>query len=616
MQPGEPRLAINYGADSTRAVLAWPDGRWQPLSFDGAMVLSSAVHTSGPLVGQAAWRHAASDPDGLVVSPMAGIADDAPAAGELTAATLRHVAAEAARATGGPVADVRMVVPAGWGPRRRTWLRQAAHRAGLGQPRLVEAPVAAADRLLTVGVQVPVGAFLLFCDLGAGCEATVLRRGPAGFEVLATVADTQAGARGIDDRLLAALTDTAPDSAQRWATRAALRTAREQLSTQTVVTVPMPPPVPPMVLHSRIVDEIAEPVLKQAADLAVQAVTAADLTVDQLTGVYLIGGAAVTPAAPQVIGAVLGATPVAVTEPGIAAVLGAAGADTGVPASAPAPAAAVPPVRRLSAILLPGVASLALYGHMVFTATFHNGTPDRKAYGYYVLATWAELTTAAVFALIASLAAGSLFGAALTQSLHRDGAPAPRTLRSPGGQVAGGIAVALACGLAVAALYGVAAAVYFGLPVSGLLRWALLPTLPTAVIAAALAWLAARRHVTPPRGWDGLLTFPTGSVCLTAVGTALLAMWWHGPAPAVLSGSIDIVGRAGGVLVGAGIAWAVVRHPALRAGLAAFLALFGFLLVGAGGVSILAVAYAIAVTVWWAYRLWLVARLPTHPGHG
>src|ERR687890_37207 len=98
MQPGQPQLSIDYGTTCTRAVLGWPDGRWEP--------------------------------------------------------------------------------------RRRTWLRQVAHAAGLGQPRLVDAPVAAATRLLASGVQVPVGGFLLIGDLGAGCEATVLRRGPTGCEVL------------------------------------------------------------------------------------------------------------------------------------------------------------------------------------------------------------------------------------------------------------------------------------------------------------------------------------------------------------------------------------------------------------------------------------------------
>jgi hypothetical protein len=72
MQSGDARLAIGYGADSTRAVVAWPDGGWRPLTFDGdgGPVLSSAVHTTGMLVGQAAWRAAATTPDEFVPTPL------------------------------------------------------------------------------------------------------------------------------------------------------------------------------------------------------------------------------------------------------------------------------------------------------------------------------------------------------------------------------------------------------------------------------------------------------------------------------------------------------------------------------------------------------------------
>jgi molecular chaperone DnaK (HSP70) len=188
MQPstGEPRLAIDYGAADTTAVLVWPDGAWTRLALDGAGVTSNAVYAAvdaEPVVGAAAWRQAVRDPGGFVAMPLrAGTGTVVLPGGELevaalVAARLRHVAAAAAVVSGG-FGEVRMVVPAGWGPRRRTWWRHAAAQAGLGQPQLVEAPVAAAQRLLTVGVTVPVGAVLLMCDLGAGFEATVVRRTP------------------------------------------------------------------------------------------------------------------------------------------------------------------------------------------------------------------------------------------------------------------------------------------------------------------------------------------------------------------------------------------------------------------------------------------------------
>ena len=479
----------------------------------------------------------------------------------------------------------------------------------------MEAPVAAADRLVAVGTSVSVGAVLLMIDIGAGCEATVVRRGAAGFEVLSTLADAQAGGWCIEERLTATLAaDAAPASAPWWRAAAAVRASRQQLTEQAVVAVPALTG-PPMMVHAALVDEIAEPVLRQAGDLAMRALDAAETSVDQCAAIYLIGGAASRMAA-TTIGSVLGADAVPLADPGAAAVWGAAGLGT---AAHPALAEAgppVPPLRRLFGILVPGIASLLLFCHMVFTATFHNGTPAAQRYGYYVLASWGELTTSAVFALTASLAAGSLLGTLLAQAMHHDGAPAPDAMETPS-RVAGGILLAVATGLSVAALYGIATAVYFGVPVSGPLGWALWPILPTAALACGLAWLAGRRPVTPPQGWDTMLRFPISSVALTALGTILLTSWWHGPLPDAVAGWSETIGRAGGVLIGVGVASTLVRHWALRTGLGAFLALIGFLIVGNGGIRIIAVVYTTAVTLWWAYRLFLLRRLttPAHAAH-
>jgi molecular chaperone DnaK (HSP70) len=207
MRPGEVWLAVDYGSAATVAVVAWPDGRWIPLVFDGSPVLPSAVLVQADgalLTGQRAWQAAVEQPDRLVVAPLRVRGQSVTAGGvevevlDLVAATLRRVAGEAEWVAGGRVADVRLVVPAGWGPRRRTWMRQAAYRAGLGQPVLVEAPVAVGEHLLASGVQLAVGSFIVVCDVGAGFEASVLRRGPSGFEVLSTFDDLDAGGFGRD----------------------------------------------------------------------------------------------------------------------------------------------------------------------------------------------------------------------------------------------------------------------------------------------------------------------------------------------------------------------------------------------------------------------------------
>src|SRR5689334_16097167 len=70
---GAARLGIDYGADSTVAVVAWADGRYVPVLFDGSPVLSSAVHVDGHgrvLTGVRARQQAASVPDGFMPAPI------------------------------------------------------------------------------------------------------------------------------------------------------------------------------------------------------------------------------------------------------------------------------------------------------------------------------------------------------------------------------------------------------------------------------------------------------------------------------------------------------------------------------------------------------------------
>ncbi|MEV4535208.1 hypothetical protein AB0J82_15390 [Asanoa sp. NPDC049518] len=161
--------------------------------------------------GQQAWRAGLSgDGGGFVADPLRLGRGQATVGGvevevaELVSATLRLVV-EAAHGTG-TVGDVRLVVPLGWGPRRRTWLRQAANRAGPREASLVDAPVAAVELLVSAGqLQARVGDYLLVVDLGAGCDAAMLRRTPAGFETISALDDPDTGGRTLERLLLSHL---------------------------------------------------------------------------------------------------------------------------------------------------------------------------------------------------------------------------------------------------------------------------------------------------------------------------------------------------------------------------------------------------------------------------
>jgi hypothetical protein len=606
------RLAIDYGAASVRAVLVAPGGT-TTLTLDGAGEMSTAAHVSADAVvtGAAAWRKAATDPDGLVKSPLRAGTDQVTVGGvqvevvDLVGAALRQVAAEAERIAGEPVDDVRLVVPAGWGPRRRTWMRHAARTAGLAVSRLVEAPVAAITwidtRTAAEGLPAAEGPALVI-DIGAGCEVTVVQRNPSDAEVVSTLADPDAGGDRLDAALIKTLTatdlhDMPPE--QRWPMLTNIRTARQALSEQVAVTMPMIDGQPPMVVNASQVAEVARPVFERAGELAAQALDNADLTLEHLSGVHLIGAAAVTPGAAEMIAAKLGAIPVPVEPAHAAAVLGAADADTTATTDASEGPLPLPPVRRMITLALPGVASLVLFASYIFFSDdyrlgYHNTTVP--------LANWALPAVAATLAMICLLQAAALFAALLDHNT-------PAAAEQPTGRISGGITIALLGGLATATMYAITAGLYFNQPIPRLVQGILLTVLPIAVLAAAVAVLAWRRGVTPTGGWDGFLTFPASSMIIAVAGIVAVNLWYTVAWPGQLAGWADGIGLAGGLLIGVAVACTLVRHPGARLALTVPIGFFT-VIISRTGPAPLAVIWALAVACWWGVHAWALLRTP------
>ncbi|WP_246835415.1 Hsp70 family protein [Micromonospora sp. MH33] len=582
--------------------------------FDGLPFLPSVgyVNADGQVwTGQRVWQAVVEQPARLIPIPRRPADGDLVVEGteveavELAAAPLRRVVAEAELLAGGPVADVRLVVPAGWGPRRRTWIRQVAHRAGLVRPRLVEAPVAVAQLLLATGVQLPVGSFAVVCDIGAGAELTVLRRGTTGFEVLATLADSGAGGSAVDESLRAALTngqEVQASGADRWALAESVRVAKEALVSHPAVAVPIAGQAP-VIANRAMLEEAVTPVVRRVADLVQQTVAAAELTGGDLVGIYCVGGSAHLPHLGVAIAERTGITPTVVVDPQLAAARGAAEVGAVVPGP-PQVEVTVPPVRRAVAIAVPGFASLCLFWQCIVTAEKNNAL---SVY-YWVDFNWGGLTLAAVSALLACLAAGTVLG-----SLIAARSPAP-DLRTEGGRVSVGILAALCLGTAIAGLYAVVAAQYFGLPVGGgFLRWALWPIVPVAVIAVVMAVVAARQWRTPHGGWSALLAVPTGSVVAATLGMGLIQYSLTADRWPRLVLWIDLAGRVGGLLLGVAVVMALVRPLMFRLIVSAPVAVIGAAIVNRQATGILAVGYALAVAVWWAARVWMRVIRSTAP---
>ncbi|MCY1141554.1 Hsp70 family protein [Actinoplanes sp. Pm04-4] len=607
-----PQLTIDYGAVATRAVLVWP-GRWIPLAFDGQVELSSAVHLADGhiLVGSRAWQYAEHDPDGFVASPLhAGtgqihVRGTAVEVADLVAATLRHVRTEAVQAAGGHIDDVRLVVPAGWGPRRHTWLRHICHTAGLPVTHLVTTPVAVARAAVPAPQSPPTpGATALVIDVGSGCEATVVTYGLEGWEVLSTLTDPDAGGDRIDAALTTAVTKAQTGhltAGQQWTLLAAVRAAKQALTGQAAVTVPLPAARPAAVLTLAGLQQAAQPALEQAAALAATAVANADLTVEQIGAVHVIGAAAATPGTDATIAAKLGRPVQLAPYPGMTAAICAAESTT---QSVPGPVA-LPPLRRLLGMAVPAVAALLLYAHFLLTADFNNGTPQRPRPGYYVLANWGELTVACVLICVTALQAAAILAALL---VHQN--PASGSAGQPPSRIAGGLLAAAGIGAALAGLLAITAAEFFAQPIADLMRWALLPLLPLLTAAIALAAVSHRLPQPPASGWDSMLAFPALSVVTATAGIAGIALWWHGPVPAALNGWADILGTAGGLLTGVAVAAALVRHPAGRVVLAVLVG-FCTLILSRSGPDTVAVVYALSVAAWCGIRGWTVGRIPS-----
>ncbi|MEU5554099.1 Hsp70 family protein [Micromonospora sp. NPDC047793] len=603
MQSGQARLAIDCGSASTTGLLAWPDGSWSPLLFEGEPALPSAVLVADDgsiLTGQQAWQAAVAQPQRFVPAPrrpadeQVSVAGTEVSAADLVAATLRRAVNEARRVAGGAVEDVRLVVPAGWGPRRRTWLRHAAHRAGLPQPRLVEAPVAVASHLLAGGVPLPVGSVIVVCDLGGGAEVSVLRRSPVGFEILSTLADPDAGGDAIDRALIAALSPTpaGAEAGEELALTASVRAAKHALAGHPAVTVPVPSG-PAVVVNSLVLAQAARPVLERAARLVREAVAAAEVDPAAVAGLWCTGGTAQMPLVAEVM-AETGLVPLLVQNPPLAAAHGAADAGSrslgGRAEVVPEP---LPTLRRAVAVTVPGFASLALVSHMLFTPVWSSA-----ALGKWATLNWGELAMASVFAMLACLSAGTVLGSALA-SRTDTGLPL-----SPGAQVATGILTASWLGVAVACMYAVVGSQYIGTELGPFLRWSLLPIVPILLVAAVLAVIAVRQWRTPTGGWSQFLAFPVSSVVTATVG--MMVIQWSVTAdrwPHMLVW-IDFGGRVGGLLLGIGVITAVVSRPILRLVLGVPFAILIAALASQQTTGVLAVLYAAAVGLWWLGRLW------------
>ena len=308
-------------------MLQWPDGRIRPLLFDGSPLLSSAVlfGPDGALhTGRDAAHLGRGNPERLEPNPKRRIDDDVVLLGpaevpvrDLLGAVLVRVAQEAGRVAG-RFGELVVTHPAAWGARRCALLVEAAERAGLGRPRLVPEPVAAATYFAhTMGGSFPVGNRVVVYDLGAGtCDVTVLLRRPHGFDVIASDGLNDVGGLDVDAAIVAFLEATYgplwTDAVTRRQVWDEVRNAKEMLSRTSGTVIAIPALGREAPLGREQFDGLIGPVLRPTIALT------RSLIRDTGTGpasVVLVGGASRIPLVATMLTEATGVPPIVIEQP-------------------------------------------------------------------------------------------------------------------------------------------------------------------------------------------------------------------------------------------------------------------------------------------------------------
>jgi hypothetical protein len=369
---------VDFGTSNTVAVLGLPDGRVRPLLFDASPTLPSSVFldpAGGLLVGRDAVHSARTSPDRFEPNPKRRVDEHAVLLGDaevpvvdLVTAVLSRVAGEAHRVAGGPIGAVTLTHPAAWAQTRRRVLVDAAGRAGIPPTALVAEPVAAADSFLAVsGDAVPVGACVVVYDLGAGTfDASVVRRTPGGFDVIAAEGLNQAGGLDIDAAVTSYLgahlagrdggafarllnpTTTEERRANRllWED---VRNAKELLSRATHTQVHVPLVGVDVPLGRDQFELLARPILDATVNATRAAVNSAQVRPADVAGIFLVGGGSRIPLVSTLLSQAFGRTPTATEQPELVVAEGGLRA-----AGAPVTTGPVTPVPPMPAPPMPG----------------------------------------------------------------------------------------------------------------------------------------------------------------------------------------------------------------------------------------------------------------------
>ncbi|MCD0442919.1 Hsp70 family protein [Glycomyces sp. A-F 0318] len=368
--PRPASISIDFGTSHTVATIRRADGRVHQQLFDGSPQLPSAVFMNdegGPVVGADAVHSGRRKPDRYEPNPKRRIDDASILLGEteipvtsVIAAVLSRVARECEQTLGG-LGPVTVTVPAAWGPTRRHVVADAAAAAGLGRVDLVAEPVAAASYFVeTLAVDVGPGSGVVVYDLGGGTfDATVLRRSPDGFDVLAVDGADDLGGLDFDQALAEHLAASVQTDDERWARLTAptepadlrhrtafmeeVRQAKERLSRSASTELTIPLLDVDAHLTRDEVEQVCKPLVERTLRVTQGVIRESGLAKEQITGLFLVGAASRMPLVATLLHREIGIAPAAIEQPELAVSEGGLVARHTVSSPVSVPSPALPP---------------------------------------------------------------------------------------------------------------------------------------------------------------------------------------------------------------------------------------------------------------------------------
>ncbi|HEY0699036.1 MAG TPA: Hsp70 family protein, partial [Micromonospora sp.] len=304
----------------------------------------------------------------------------------LMAALLRSVVDTVTQTQGGPPDRIVLTHPAVWGPYRREQFAAIPHLAGLPRPQVEPGAVAGSDGPTVITTTEPVAAATYYCstqplppdgllavyDLGGGTfDSAVVRNGRDGLEIIGTPegiewlggADfDQAIMDHVDRQLDGAITALDPADPRTTSILVTLQRdcmlAKEALSTreQADITVPLPDTVRHVTVTRKAFEQMITPSVETTMETFRRTLTAAGITLQDLTAVLLVGGSTQIPLVTQLLRDTLRRPIMTNTHPKHAVALGAAmlstdaRAERGIPAPRrPRPGAPATTAARIGA---------------------------------------------------------------------------------------------------------------------------------------------------------------------------------------------------------------------------------------------------------------------------